>query len=217
MSPSASAGEKAVRATYERLASLISKDRLTGLVTPAEIDETGKQSGYKFTLVGAAGTQMSTDPVIRRYDARMMMVLAAEFMLLGSEKTGSFALAAEKSSNFKAALERFAGIIKDGLNKQIEKLMWLNGVPSELWPRLEHDPIAEVGLNELGIFLSQAAAGGFVTPTLNTENRLREKAQLPPIEEDEWEDAQEAKRLAEAPPEPTEPKEKPTEEEPEEE
>jgi hypothetical protein len=203
MSPNASAAERAVRTQFEKIVSLISKDQLTGLVLPAERDEGDKPTGYKFGLIGAAGTQMPVDPVIRRYDSRMLMSLAAEFVLLGTEKTGSFALAAEKSSNFTRSLEWYADVIQDAFNSVvIPRLMEANAVPVELWPKLTHDPIADVDVRDLGLFIAQAAAGGFITPNLETENRLREKTNLPQLTEDQYEDAREAVREMQAPAQP---------------
>lgn len=215
MSPNASVAERAVRSQFEKIVSLISKDQLTGLVLPAERDESDKPTGYKFQLIGASGTQMAVDPVIRRYDSRMLMSLAAEFVLLGTEKTGSFALAAEKSSNFTRSLEWYADVIQDAFNAVvIPRLMQANDVPVAFWPKLTHDPIADVDVRDLGLFLSQAAAGGFVTPNLATENRIREKANLPQMTEDQYEDAREAQREREGP-DPVEPSNQPETEDPE--
>jgi len=194
MSPNATPEEKAVRREYEKMASLISKDQLTGLVLPSERDESDKPTGYRFTLVGASGAQLATDPVIRRYDARQMMTLAAEFMLLGSEKTGSFALAAEKSSNFKVALERFASIIRNELQKQINKLLRINGYDEADWCVLHHDNMSEPSVAELGLFLAQAA--NYLTPDLNTEQHLRERANLPYISEEDYEAGKEVQQQA---------------------
>jgi hypothetical protein len=191
MSPNATNEEKAVRAQFQKMVSLISKDQLSGLVLPASTDDQGKPTGYKFELVGAAGAQMPVDPVIRRYDARMLMTLAAEFLLLGTEKQGSFALGAEKSSNFVQSLEYYVDIIEDTVNQVlIPRLMLANNVPEALWPRLCHDPIASVSVTALGQFMSQAA--GFLTPSLKTENALRESVNLPEIDEDTYEEAKEA-------------------------
>ena len=198
MSPSATPAEKAVRAQYERMISLLSQDRLSGLVLPAERDENDKPTGFKFELVGAQGIQMPVDPIIRRYDARMLMSLAAEFLLLGTEKQGSFALGAEKSSSFVQSLEFYADIIADAFNQVlIPQLMMVNGVPPQHWPELCHDPVNEVSVTALGQFLSQAA--GFLTPTVELENNLRERINVPDVTEEEFEEAREAAEAAKQP------------------
>jgi hypothetical protein len=191
LSPNASAEEKAVVAKYKKMGNLLAKDQLACVVMPAEEDENGKKTGYKFTLIGASGQQMSTDPVIRRYDARMLMSLSAEFLIVGLGSTGSFAMAAEKSSNFRSSIERFSDIIQDQLNIAIQRLMLANGVAPELWPTLIHDPVAEVDVKDLGLFLSQAGAGKFITPNLETENAIRERLDFPALTDEEYEEAQE--------------------------
>jgi hypothetical protein len=200
MSPSASAAEQAVRGQFQNMVSLLSRDQLTGIVMPAELED-GKETGYKFELLSGQGNSaMTADPVIRRYDSRILMSLASEFLLLGVEKTGSFALAAEKASSFVGSLEWTADVIANEFNRVcISALMQVNGVPPEFWPKLIHDPVAQTDVRDLGMFLSQAAAGGFITPTVATENRLRERASLPEISEDEWEDGREAAEPEPAP------------------
>lgn len=196
MSPTASPAEQAVRSQFQRMVSLLSKDQLTGLVLPAEMED-GKETGYKFELIGGAGTPMPADPIIRRYDSRILMTLASEFLLLGTEKTGSFALASEKSGSFVSSLEWYADTIGEQINRVcIAGLMKANGVDPTMWPSLAHDRIGATDVKDLGLFLSQAAAGGFMTPTLETENRLRERASLPLISEDEYEYAHEEKETA---------------------
>ncbi len=190
MASDASDAEKAVRAQYERMVSLMARDQLTGLVLPPEVDEQDHPTGYKFELVGTTGTPMPIDPTIRRLDSRMMMSLAAEFLLLGTEKTGSFALAAEKATNFIRSLEWYADVIADQINIAIQRLMIVNGVPPENWPTYVPDPIAEVDIKDLSMFVSMISAGGFLSPTLETENALRQKGQLPEIDEAAFKQAQ---------------------------
>ena len=211
MSTNATPAEKAVRASFEKIVSLVSKDQLTGLVMPSERTADDKPTGYKFDLIGSKGQPPNTDAIIRRLDSRMMMSLAAEFLMLGTEKTGSFALAAEKSSNFVRSLEWYADVLVDAFNSvAIPRLMQANGVPPDRWPALTHDPIANVDVKDLGLFLSQAGASGFMTPTLETENSLRERSNLPILDEEEYEAAREAAKPEPPPaPTPTEPAEDP--------
>lgn len=203
MSPNATAAEKAVRSNAERTVSLLANDRLTGLVVPSELDDQGKPTGYKFSTLNAATAQVTTDPVIRRYDTRILMSLAAEFLALGTEKTGSFALGIEKATNFVRSLERYADIIADQFNSVlIPRLMRLNAVEPKYWPKFTNKPIDKTGITELGQFLSQA--GEYLTPTHETENAIREMAKLPPIDEADFEEAKAAELAANQPaPSPT--------------
>ena len=180
MSATATPAQKSVRAQIQKLVSLIARDQVEGVVIPAEVGANGP-TGYKFRLASSSGSkQILADGIIRRYDGRIAMSLAAEFLLLGMEKTGSFALAAEKSSHFVKSLEWYARAIVDQLNTVVvPRLMQVNGVPPELWPTIQHSPIQVPDLKELGTFLQQIGGAGLLTPTAELEAHIRSVAQFP--------------------------------------
>ena len=198
MSPNASTEERKIRAQFERMASLLSKDQLTAIVMPASLGPDGMPTGYKFDTIGSVGNQATADPVIRRYDHRILATLASEFLLLGSQSGGSFALANQKNANFTQSLEWYADVIAEGFNTAINRLMEANAVPPQYWPSLQRDPISEVDVAALGLFLSQAS--NFLTPTLSTENKLRERSNLPLIAEDEFDPGSKQREADLAPP-----------------
>lgn len=186
MSPTATDAQRAVRAAMERLVSQIHRDEREGFVFPAEMDADGKPTGYKLKLISSPGQkQIPADPVIRRYDTRILMSMAAEFLMLGTEKQGSFALGASKSENFVKSLEWYVNVIATTLNKgPVAWLMDANNVPPELRPRICPGDLDKPALSELGLFLSQAASGKFLHATPKLEARIREIADLPEEEED---------------------------------
>jgi hypothetical protein len=199
MSPRATPDQVAVRQAMERLVSQIHRDEREGFVFPAELDADGKPTGYKLRLLSSPGQkQVPADPVIRRYDTRILMSMAAEFLMLGTEKQGSFALGASKSENFVKSLEWYVNIIAQTLNKTaVTRLFEANAVPVELRPRVVPGDLDKPSLSELGLFLSQAAAGKFLHPTPALEARIREVADLP-IEEEDLEQLFEEEKALEA-------------------
>lgn len=186
MARNASAEHQAVRASMERLVSSVGRDEREGFVIPAETDSEGKPSGYKLKLLSSPGQkQVPADPVIRRYDARILMSVAAEFLLLGTEKQGSFALGASKSENFIKSLEWYVGQIATTLNRTaVARLYDANNVPVELRAKIVPGDLSVPDLKDLGLFLSQVAGGGLIHPTPKLEARLRDIADLPTEEED---------------------------------
>lgn len=187
MSPNATAAQRSVRSQMEMLVSQLHRDEREGIVFPAETDFDGKPTGYKIRLLSSPGSkQIPADPVIRRNDSRIAMTLAAEFLMLGTEKTGSFALAAEKSSNFVKSLEWYADTICSMLNKvAVARLMEVNGVDETLWPRIEHGPIAQHDIKDLGLFLQQISMAGLITPSVELEKHLRHVAKFPDMTSEE--------------------------------
>lgn len=188
MSPNASAAHKATRAAMEEAVSKIHRDELEGLVIPSEHEpgESATATGYKLSLLSTSGgKQVSADPIIRRYDARIAMSMAAEFLILGTEKQGSFALGAEKSANFLRSLYWYGNTIAATLNKTAIKALYdANNVPIEHRARILPGELESPDLMGLGQFLSACATNGMLHPTPAVEERVREIAGLPEETED---------------------------------
>lgn len=183
MSPTASAAQKATRAEMERLVSLIHRDDCEGIVFPSEFvaGEVNTNSGYSIELMTTNGGQkLAADPIIRRYDARIAMSCAAEFLILGTEKQGSFALGAEKSANFVRSLYWYINTIVATLNKGPVKWLYdANDVPVENRARLCVGDLDKPDLMAFGTFLGALATNGLLHPTPAVEEKLREVANLP--------------------------------------
>lgn len=188
MSPSASASQKAVRAEMERLAQLMHRDECEGIVFPSELEagENNVATGYKIQLLSTNGGQkISADPIIRRYDARIAMSMAAEFIILGTEKQGSFALGSEKSANFIRSLYWYVNTIASTLNKTaVKRLYDANDVPIEKRAKIVPGELDQPSLQEFSSFLSSITSAGLLHPTPAVEERVREIGGLPEETED---------------------------------
>lgn len=54
--------------------------------------------GYEAELLSTGGTrQFDTNAIINRYDTKIAQTVLADFIMLGHEKTGSFALSSDKT------------------------------------------------------------------------------------------------------------------------
>ncbi len=70
----------------------IRRDEYEGLVLP---------HGFEFELVSTGGArQFDTNAIINRYDAKIAMTVLADFIMLGHQKVGSFALSSDKTELF---------------------------------------------------------------------------------------------------------------------
>jgi hypothetical protein len=183
MASNASQSLRQSRAQMEELASKIHRDELEGIVfpSPLEVGETNVSTGYKIELLSTNGGQkMPADPIIRRYDTRIAMSVAAEFLILGTEKQGSFALGAEKSANFIRSLHWYGQVVASTLNKTaVQRLYEANGVPPEKRAKIVPGDLDTPDLMAFGTFLGQLTSNGLLHPTPAVEQRLREIAGLP--------------------------------------
>ena len=62
-------------------------------------------------LSSGGDRQFDTNKVIDRYDTRIAMTVMADFVLLGHQQTGSFALSDNKTHIFSMAIEAFLDVI----------------------------------------------------------------------------------------------------------
>ena len=165
-------------ARAERLVRGVRRDEREGIVLNHE---------WQFSLVSTGGRrQFDTNKIIERYDTRMAMTVLADFVLLGHQNVGSFALSSDKTELFSVALGAFLDLICEVFNKQaIPRLIDLNGkyfAGITDYPKLVHGDIETQDLDKLGKFVSQMVGIGAITPDSGIEAYLRMAANLPEMD-----------------------------------
>lgn len=176
----ASENDKSMVASIKKLVSNVRRDAQEGVIWPQEWDEKGNEQ-YTFKLLSSGGTrQFSTDTAITRYEQRIAMTVLADFILLGNDSSGSFALSTSKSGMFQASLAAWLDIIKDVLNNYaVPRLFRLNGVEGP-YPQFTYDPVQEPSLQDLSVYVAAlAGAGAQLFPDTELENYFRERANMP--------------------------------------
>lgn len=157
LSPNASDEKKALRRHYEEMVRKLRRGQLEGVLFPAEEDREGNSTQYKLTLKGPTGKRnIDTDPIIKRYRMAIMQSVIMDWILLGQQSVGSFALASSRTQVSSLAIGCLLDEIQDAMNLHvIPQLMKLNGVPEEHWPTMEHSDIETPDLKEMGEFMSK--------------------------------------------------------------
>lgn len=141
-------------------------------------------NGWKFTLTSTGGRrQFDTNQIIERYDTRMAMTVLADFVLLGHQTVGSFALSSNKTELFGVAMGAFLDLICEVFNNQaIPRLIDINGDRFKGitdYPSLVHGDIETQDLTQLGEFVAKMVGIGAITPDESMEDFLRMAADLP--------------------------------------
>ena len=162
-------------AKAERIVRSVRRDEREGIVLG---------NGWKFTLTSTGGRrQFDTNQIIERYDTRMAMTVLADFVLLGHQAVGSFALSSDKTELFGVALGAFLDLICEVFNNQaIPRLIDINGehfAGITDYPILTHGDIETQDLGQLGEFVSKMVGIGAITPDESMEDYLRLAADLP--------------------------------------
>lgn len=166
---------------YKDIVVNIRRDQQEGMILPSMYDEQGHQL-YRLELLSAGGGRsFDTDKIIRRYDQRIATTVLADFILLGQDGVGSYALSSDKTSLFAMSIRTWLEIIKTVMNQHaIPRLFRLNNINTTSLPELTYGDIETPALMEIGTFVQQmAGAGAPLFPDDDLENYLRKMARLP--------------------------------------
>ena len=165
----------AIRAGLEAMVKNIRRDSTEGLVLPF---------GYTFELTSTGGSrQFDTNSIIARYDTKISQTVLADFIQLGHENVGSFALSSDKTNLFSMAICAFLDIICQTFNSQgIPALIDINGdhfAGVTDYPRLTHGDIEDVDLATMATFIKDMTSIGVIIPDESLEDYVRQLGKLP--------------------------------------
>ena len=165
----------AIRAGLEAIVKNIRRDSTEGLVLPF---------GYTFELTSTGGSrQFDTNSIIARYDTKISQTVLADFIQLGHESVGSFALSSDKTNLFSMAICAFLDIICQTFNSQgIPALIDINGdhfAGVTDYPRLTHGDIEDVDLATVATFIKDMTSIGVIIPDESLEDYVRQLGKLP--------------------------------------
>jgi hypothetical protein len=172
-----------VLSAIQSIVTSIKRNEQEGIVFPTVYDEQGHKL-FDLILLSAGGQrQFDTDKVITRYDQRMAMSVESDFLLLGHDRVGSFALGASKMDLWSMVVDAIAKSIAEVVNTHaIPRLLTINGMNPENPPYLTYGEVAHVDLSEISDFVQKLTAAGAIMPDESLEEYLRGVAGLPPAD-----------------------------------
>lgn len=154
-----------LRSDAEALVASIRRDSEEGVLLP---------HGWDLKLLTSGSTrQIDIGSTIERYDTRIAITLLSDIILLGSGKTGSYALADTKRSLLASALQSQLSNIADVLNANaVPALFRMNSFVgiTEL-PKIVPTRIQEPTLSEVALILR--AMGLDISNDMELQNHLR--------------------------------------------
>ena len=102
------------------------------------------------------------------------MSMCADFMMLGTDQSGSFALSENKTTLFSQAIEVYLDIIRDVLNQYaIPRLFEINGMDTRACPRFDHESIKRDDIEKVARYVQMLSQSGMpIFPNKNIENYL---------------------------------------------
>ncbi|MDO4281343.1 MAG: hypothetical protein Q4C56_06900 [Peptococcaceae bacterium] len=167
-----------VLAKAEAIVSSVRRDAREGLVLP------GGENGWKLELITSGSRrQFDTNAIIDRYDKRIATSVLADFVMLGQQQVGSFALADSKTKIFALAIGTYLNSICEVFNNQaIPRLIDINGdafAGISDYPRMVHGDIETPDLDQFTNFVTSMVGAGIVQPDEQLEAEVRRVGGLP--------------------------------------
>ena len=166
---------------YAEALSIVSKirrDALEGVVLP------GGDTGWKLELLASSGKrQFDTNAIIDRYDKRIATAVLADFVMLGQQQVGSFALADSKTKIFALSIGSYLDIICEVFNNQaIPRLIDMNeshfaGITD--YPKMKHGDIDEQDIAQFANAIATLVGAGALVPDEEMEKEIRRVLKLP--------------------------------------
>ena len=170
-----------ILARAEAIVSSIRRDAREGLVIPGGFDQ---GTGWKLELLASnSKRQFDTNAIIDRYDKRIATSVLADFVMLGQQQVGSFALADSKTKIFALAIGTYLDVICEVFNNQaIPRLIDLNGDHFKGitdYPKMMHGDIEETDLAQFASFIKEMVGAGVLVPDEALEEEVRRIGNLP--------------------------------------
>lgn len=165
----------------QSLISGIRRDALEGVVLNGGTTEF---PGWKLELLASSGKrQFDTNAIIERWDKRIATTVLADFIMLGQQQVGSFALADSKTKIFALAIGAYLEVICEVFNNQaIPRLIDMNGDHFKgytEYPKMTHGDIEEVDLEQFATYIEKMIGVGVLTPDEELEKTIRRIGNLP--------------------------------------
>ena len=164
-----------IRMELESIVQQIRRDELEGVVLP---------QGYELELLSSGGTrQFDTNSIINRYDTRIAMTVLADFIFLGHQQNGSWALSSDKTEMFAMAIGAFLDMICETFNSQgIPSLIDMNGKHFEGitdYPKMTHGDIEDADITKISSYIKDMTGIGVLIPDDGLEDYIRRVGHLP--------------------------------------
>lgn len=159
----------------EQLVQNVRRDALEGLVVPP---------GWSFSLLnGGSRRQFEVGSIIERYDSRIAMTVLADFVLLGHQNAGSWALSSDKTELFGMAIGTYMEIICEAFNNQaIPGLIDINGDHFKgitEYPKITHGDVEKEDVDKFIGAVTKLAGSGILTPSEELAKEVCKRVGLP--------------------------------------
>lgn len=198
LSADATADQVALRQTFEQVLRDLKFNEQGYALLPSDVyivdDKATDVRQMDIELITSNGTRnIDINPIISRYQHDIARSVMAEFLMLGSSSTGSYALSKSKTDLFLRSMEAYINSIYDVLNKQLVEPLWaINGFDVATMPTIVAGDVAPHDLKELGAYLRNLNGADIsLADQLDIVDSLLDTAELPKIDRNVYQQSRE--------------------------
>lgn len=139
------------------------------------------------------GSAKVLDPkdAVEHHDQMIPKSILAGFLNLTQGDRGSFALSSDSSGFFTYSLQHTANYVADVLNVAAKEILDKNYPNLPSYPKIRFNKVGHISLEKIIDGIDKLGTQGFVTPTLELENHIRNLLNLPSLGQDELEEIEE--------------------------
>lgn len=132
----------------------------SGIILPQIVDDISGEQFFKFEIINSTG-QKANDvrAIIEDYKKEILTALYADFLIMGQEGGGSYALSESKLSVVELMIESKLEEIRDVLNHKLVPLLFReNGWEVDVYPTFEFGDVSDISLAEFAKAFQQVSA-----------------------------------------------------------
>jgi hypothetical protein len=178
---------------YRKIARDLRFNSQAGVILPSDPFQNTSDANLQYSnnlkvdlqLLSASGTRnIDTSSVIKRYASDQARSILADWLLLGSDSRGSYALSESKSDAFTQSIKAHSNRIADTLNKQLIPKLWaINGFDASVMPKIVVSEIAPMNLDTLANYVKSVAGAGIMFGDEEEQEWLKSQAGIPTSDE----------------------------------
>jgi len=158
-------------------------DEQAGIVVPhAKMGMATEGQGMLVELLSANSSRAhDVSGIIERYDKRKALSVLAQFVMLGMDRTGSYALSQSQIDLFSLAISAWLRKIAAVINMYaIPRLMAYNAFPGiSGLPELVPSEVGMPNLEQMSWYINNLVGSEVITPDAELERHMRQLAHLP--------------------------------------
>jgi len=170
-------------ALAKSLVTNIRVDEQAGVVIPKpKMGTTDAGQGMLLELLSSPGSkQFDTSTILERYDKRKALSVLAQFIMLGLDKVGSYALSRQQGDLFATTVRAWLNDIASIINSfAVDRLFALNSFPGiDELPQVEPGDVGSVNLADVANYVNRMVQAQVIVPDNELERYLRVLGGLP--------------------------------------